>query len=373
MKTIGLIGWRGLVGSILLQRLQAEQTLRDCQVRFFSTSQSGTVVSPLDPSQSTTIYSAEDLDALQAVDILLTCQGSDYTQRYYHTLRQRGWQGYWIDAASTLRYASDSVIVLDPVNRLQIEAAITCGVKTFVGANCTVSLLLMALGGLFSHQLVEWISMATYQAASGAGSAGLRELLQQLQQISFPDDCSCHQPLTSDLLLNLERQITTQSRSGGLSSCHFGAPLANNLLPWIDGYLENGQSREEWKSQAEAQKILGLQQPIPIDGLCVRVASLRCHSQALTIKLKRNLPLATLEKIIVEHNPWVRLVDNYPRTTLQELTPIAVAGSLTIAVGRLHKLTLGPNYLSVFIVGDQLLWGAAEPLYRLLALLLGKL
>lgn len=368
MKTIGFVGWRGLVGSVLLRRLQEEQTLRQCHPVFFSTSQAGQLASPLGPNQHYNLHNADDLDALQALDILITCQGSDYTQRLYPPLRQRGWQGYWIDASAQLRHHPESVIILDPVNRPLITRALEQGIKTFVGGNCTVSLLLMALGGLFAHGVVEWISMATYQAASGAGAAALHELLQQLYQLHGAIALNPQDP--SHSLLDLEHQLTAKARSGELPMNNLGSPLAHNVIPWIDSRLDSGQSREEWKSQAEAHKILGSDQPIPIDGLCVRVAALRCHSQALTIKLKQNLSLPTLEQMIATHNPWVKVIDNQPEATQQCLTPTAVAGSLSIPIGRLHKLTLGPDYLAAFTVGDQLLWGAAEPLQRMLALLL---
>lgn len=368
MKTIGFVGWRGLVGSILLQRLQEEQTLRRCHPVFFSTSQSGHLARPLGTNQHYSLQDADDLEALQALDIIVTCQGSDYTRRLYKPLRQRGWQGYWIDAAATLRHHPESVIILDPVNRPLIMRAVDRGVKTFVGGNCTVSLLLMALGGLFAHDVVDWISMATYQAASGAGAAALQELLQQLYQLHGSTLLNFQDP--SHSLLDLEHQLTTMARSGELPINYLGSPLAHNVIPWIDSRLGSGQTREEWKSQKEAHKILGTDKPIPIDGLCVRVAALRCHSQALTIKLKHNLSLPTLEQMIAMHNPWVKVIDNQPEATQQCLTPTAVAGTLSIAIGRLHKLTLGPDYLAAFTVGDQLLWGAAEPLQRMIRLLL---
>jgi aspartate-semialdehyde dehydrogenase len=368
MKTIGFIGWRGLVGSVLLQRLQEEGTLRQCHPVFFSTSQAGQNATPLGPHQYYSLHDADNLEALQALDIIVTCQGSDYTQRLYDPLRQRGWQGYWIDAAATLRHHPESVIILDPVNRPLIMRALEQGIKTFVGGNCTVSLLLMALGGLFAHGVVDWISMATYQAASGAGAAALRELLQQLSQLHGVNSFTPEDPSAS--LLDLERQLTHQARSWERPMGHFGCPLAHNVIPWIDSRLDSGHSGEEWKSQREAHKILGTDKPIPIDGLCVRVAALRCHSQALTIKLKQNLSLPTLEQMISTHNPWVKVIDNQPEPTQACLTPTAVAGSLSIAIGRLHKLTLGPDYLAAFTVGDQLLWGAAEPLQRMIALLL---
>lgn len=378
MKKVGFIGWRGLVGSVLIQRLIAEQDFRRIHPVFFSTSQSGKTTTQLtdialgstelNGSQSILLQDAYDLEALQALDIIVTCQGSDYTQRLFQPLRQRGWKGYWIDASAALRSHPESIIVLDPVNLPLVVRGLEKGIKTFVGGNCTVSLLLMALGGLFSHEVVEWVSMATYQAASGGGAAHIRELLIQASLLHA--DIAVDLTTTSSAILAIERQITAKALSGELPTAHFKVPLVNNLIPWIDNRMSNGQSREEWKSQTEVHKILGCAQPIPIDGLCVRVASLRCHSQALTIKLKRTLSMRTLEQMLVSHNQWVKFIDNQPEITLQSLTPLAVSGTLSIPIGRLRKLTLGPNYLAAFTVGDQLLWGAAEPLRRMLNILL---
>ncbi|AIX75591.1 MAG: aspartate-semialdehyde dehydrogenase [Mixta calida] len=366
MKNVGLIGWRGMVGSVLMQRMSEERDFDVIRPVFFSTSQHGQAA-PTIGGQSGTLQDAYNIDALKALDIIITCQGGDYTSEIYPKLRASGWQGYWIDAASTLRMKDDAIIILDPVNHHVIRDGLAKGIKTFVGGNCTVSLMLMSLGGLFAHDLVEWTSVATYQAASGGGARHMRELLTQMGMLHNHVAPELQNPAAA--ILDIERKVTELTRSGTLPTDNFGVPLAGSLIPWIDKQLENGQSREEWKGQAETNKILGTQHTIPVDGLCVRVGALRCHSQAFTLKLKKDVPLAEIEQMLAAHNAWVKVVPNDRELTMRELTPAAVTGTLTTPVGRLRKLNMGPEYLSAFTVGDQLLWGAAEPLRRMLRLL----
>ncbi|MDU4092696.1 MAG: aspartate-semialdehyde dehydrogenase [Pantoea sp.] len=366
MKNVGLIGWRGMVGSVLMQRMHEERDFDAIRPVFFSTSQHGQAA-PTVGGQGGTLQDAYDIEALRALDIIITCQGGDYTSEIYPQLRASGWQGYWIDAASTLRMKDDAIIILDPVNHRVIREGLDKGIKTFVGGNCTVSLMLMSLGGLFAQDLVEWASVATYQAASGGGARHMRELLTQMGMLHNHVASELQNPASA--ILDIERNVTEFTRSGTLPVDNFGVPLAGSLIPWIDKQLENGQSREEWKGQAETNKILGTQQAIPVDGLCVRVGALRCHSQAFTLKLKKDLPLAEIEQLLGAHNEWVKVVPNDRELTMRELTPAAVTGTLTTPVGRLRKLNMGPEYLSAFTVGDQLLWGAAEPLRRMLRLL----
>ncbi|VDY32198.1 Aspartate-semialdehyde dehydrogenase [Morganella morganii] len=316
-----------------------------------------------------TLQDAFDIDALRALDIIISCQGGDYTNDVYPKLRQSGWDGYWIDAASALRMNDDAIIILDPVNGKHIEEGLNRGIKTFVGGNCTVSLMLMSLGGLFEADLVEWASVATYQAASGAGARHMRELLVQMGALNAHVVKELQDPASA--ILDIERKITEFTRSGALPAEQFGVPLAGSLIPWIDKQLDNGQSREEWKGQAETNKILSRgQNIIPVDGLCVRIGALRCHSQAFTLKLKKDLPVAEIESLLAAHNEWVRVVPNDRDITVRELTPAAVTGTLKTPVGRIRKLNMGPDYISAFTVGDQLLWGAAEPLRRMLNILL---
>ncbi|MCO6523548.1 MAG: aspartate-semialdehyde dehydrogenase [Candidatus Schmidhempelia sp.] len=367
MKNVGFVGWRGMVGSVLMQRMKEEHDFDVINPVFFSTSQVG---------QSASIYNgkinilqdAYDIDTLSALDIIVSCQGGDYTTDIYPKLRQIGWQGYWIDAASTLRMAQDSIIILDPVNKANIQIAIEKGIKTFVGGNCTVSLMLMSLGGLFAHNLIDWVSVATYQAASGGGSRHMRELLMQMGLLNGEVASELINPAAS--ILDIERQVTAKMRDGSLPTDNFSVPLAGSLIPWIDKQLESGQSREEWKGQAETNKILATKQLIPIDGLCVRIGALRCHSQAFTIKLKKDISVREIEQILSSHNDWVKVIPNERELSIRELTPTAVTGTLNTPVGRLRKLNMGPKYLSAFNVGDQLLWGAAEPLRRMLRILL---
>jgi aspartate-semialdehyde dehydrogenase len=335
---------------------------------FFSTSQAGQS-GPDIGREVSKVKEAHDLALLSQMDIILSCQGGGYTQEYYPKLRENGWQGFWIDAASTLRMEGSSVIVLDPVNRRVIDDALTKGVKDFIGGNCTVSLMLMGLGGLFENDLIEWMTSMTYQAASGAGANNMRELVSQMQAIGHASAQLLADPATA--IQEIDRQVTSTLRQGDFPTEFFGAPLAASLIPWIDRPMENGQTREEWKGIAETNKILGREDhPIPIDGQCVRIGSMRCHSQAFTMKLKKDIPLDEIEGIIAAHNEWVLVVPNQKEITLKELTPANVTGTLSVPVGRLRKMNIGPEYLTAFSVGDQLLWGAAEPLRRVLRILL---
>jgi len=370
MKRLGMVGWRGMVGSVLMDRMRAEDDFAQVDARFFTTSNVG-AAGPDVGRGSAPLAAAEDLAALAEMDIILSCQGGDYTQSVHPRLRAAGWTGYWIDAASALRMADDAVIVLDPVNRAVIDRALDAGVKDFIGGNCTVSLMLMALGGLYQAGLVEWMSAMTYQAASGAGAQNMRELLAQMGGLHAAVADKLADPAAA--ILDIGRSVADTLRSGDFPVDHFGVPLAGSLIPWIDKQLDNGQSREEWKGQAETNKILGSgAAPIPVDGICVRIGAMRCHSQALTIKLRRDVPLRDIEALVAGHNEWVKVVPNERETSIRELTPTAVTGSLRVPVGRLRKLSMGPEYLAAFTVGDQLLWGAAEPLRRMLRILLGS-
>ncbi|CND06844.1 aspartate-semialdehyde dehydrogenase [Yersinia enterocolitica] len=367
MKNVGFIGWRGMVGSVLMQRMIEERDFDGIRPVFFSTSQHGQAA-PSFTGQQGTLQDAYDIDALSALDIIITCQGGDYTNEIYPKLRETGWQGYWIDAASSLRMRDDAIIILDPVNHGVIQQGLDKGIKTFAGGNCTVSLMLMSLGGLFANDLVEWASVATYQAASGGGARHMRELLTQMGMLHGDVAKELQDPVSA--ILDIERKVTAATRSGKLPTDNFGVPLAGSLIPWIDKALDNGQSREEWKGQAETNKILNTGSIIPVDGLCVRVGALRCHSQAFTLKLKKDVPLPEIEQLLATHNDWVRVIPNDRELSMRELTPAAVTGTLNTPVGRLRKLNMGPEYLSAFTVGDQLLWGAAEPLRRMLRILL---
>ncbi len=363
---VGFVGWRGMVGSVLMQRMKQENDFAGIEPVFFTTSQVGQPA----PFNAGNLLDASDLDELQKLDAIVTCQGGDYTKGVHPKLRSAGWQGYWIDAASSLRMEDNAVIILDPVNRKVIDAALADGKKDFIGGNCTVSLMLMALGGLFEAGLVEWISSMTYQAASGAGAPNMRELISQMGGLNKSVEAELADPASA--ILGIDQKITEALRGSALPTQNFGFPLAGSLLPWIDREVEDGQSREEWKGHVETNKILGSEKPIHVDGLCVRIGSMRCHSQALTIKLNKDLPLAEIEKLIAGANDWVELVPNRKEETLQKLTPTAVSGTLKVPVGRLRKMRMGGEYLSAFTVGDQLLWGAAEPLRRMLRLLLEK-
>ncbi|MES4614925.1 MAG: aspartate-semialdehyde dehydrogenase [Ewingella sp.] len=367
MKNVGFIGWRGMVGSVLMQRMIEERDFDAIRPVFFSTSQHGQAA-PSFTGQQGTLQDAYDLDALSALDIIITCQGGDYTNEIYPKLRQIGWNGYWIDAASSLRMNDDAIIILDPVNSAVIHQGIDKGIKTFAGGNCTVSLMLMSLGGLFANDLIEWASVATYQAASGGGARHMRELLTQMGMLHNNVAKELQDPASA--ILDIERKVTALTRSGTLPTDNFGVPLAGGLIPWIDKQLDNGQTKEEWKGQAETNKILGTSSVIPVDGLCVRIGALRCHSQAFTLKLKKDVSIPEIEQMLATHNDWVRVIPNDREMSMRELTPAAVTGTMNTPVGRLRKLNMGPQYLSAFTVGDQLLWGAAEPLRRMLRILL---
>lgn len=365
MMKVGFVGWRGMVGSVLMDRMRAENDFAEIEPVFFTTSNVGGAA-PDVGKDTPALQDAHDIKALAALDAIISCQGGDYTKKVFGPLRQSGWQGYWIDAASSLRMQDDALIVLDPVNSSVIHDGIGRGIKNYIGGNCTVSLMLMGLGGLFREGLVEWVSAMTYQAASGAGAQNMRELISQMGAIH--SSVAEHLANPSSAILEIDRQVAQTMREG-LPIENFGAPLAGSLLPYIDSQLENGQSREEWKAQAETNKILGGQSIIPIDGTCVRVGAMRCHSQALTIKLNKDVPLADIETLIANANDWVSVVPNERAATLSDLTPTKVTGTLSIPVGRLRKMNLGPQYLNAFTVGDQLLWGAAEPLRRMLRIL----
>ncbi|MFZ7173915.1 aspartate-semialdehyde dehydrogenase [[Pasteurella] aerogenes] len=365
MKNVGFIGWRGMVGSVLMDRMVQENDFANINPVFFTTSQAGQKAPVFAGKEAGELKNAFDIEALKQLDIIVTCQGGDYTNEVYPKLKATGWDGYWVDAASALRMEDDAIIVLDPVNQHVISEGLKKGIKTFVGGNCTVSLMLMAIGGLFERDLVEWVSVATYQAASGAGAKNMRELLVQMGQLEDSVKAELADPASS--ILEIERKVTAKMRAEDFPTENFGAALGGSLIPWIDKLLPSGQTKEEWKGYAETNKILGLSDnPIPVDGLCVRIGALRCHSQAFTIKLKQDLPLDEIEQILASHNEWVKVIPNDKETTLRELTPAKVTGTLSVPVGRLRKLAMGPEYLAAFTVGDQLLWGAAEPVRRIL-------
>ena len=370
-RSVGLVGWRGMVGSVLMKRMREENDFAGIDPVWFSTSNAGGRAPEW--AGSGTLHDANDIEALRKLDIVVTCQGGDYTKAVYPRLRAAGWNGHWIDAASALRMNDDAVIILDPVNRDVIDAALAAGGRNWIGGNCTVSLMLMGLAGLFRANLVEWISCMTYQAASGAGAANMRELLAQMGALHGAVREQLADPTSA--ILDIDRAVTETMRSEGMPTENFGVPLAGNLIPWIDSDLGNGMSREEWKGGAETNKILGRAQQaggagsIPVESLCVRIGAMRCHSQALTIKLHRDLPLAEIESLIARDNQWVRLVPNDRASSVRGLSPAAITGTLDIAVGRLRKMAMGGEYLAAFTVGDQLLWGAAEPLRRMLRIL----
>jgi aspartate-semialdehyde dehydrogenase len=360
MLRVGMIGWRGMVGSVLMRRMREEHDFAGIEPVFFSTSSIGSAA-PKEAGEGGSLQDAKDLRTLAACDVLISCQGGEYTTGVYGPLRTSGWKGFWIDAASTLRMSDEAVIVLDPVNAGVIRDGLARGLRTFAGGNCTVSLMLMAIGGLLGAGLVEWITTMTYQAASGAGAAKMLELVKQMECITDPTRANA-----SENALEVDRMVAQAQRCPGLPTREFGAPLAASLIPWIDFEMPGGQTREEWKGMAETNKIMGLNPPIPIDGICVRVATMRCHSQGLCIKLTKDVPLRDIEEILANSNPWVRLIPNDQESTTRCLTPASVSGSLNVPIGRLHKLKLGPEFLGAFTVGDQLLWGAAEPLRRML-------
>ena len=376
MKTgnlVGLVGWRGMVGSVLMDRMQAEGDFDLIEPVFFSTSNAGGQA-PAMAKNETKLQDAHDIDALKRCDIIITAQGGDYTTEVFPKLRAAGWNGHWIDAASTLRMDKDAVIVLDPVNMPVIKNALTNGGKNWVGGNCTVSCMLMGVGALYKAGLVEWMSTQTYQAASGGGAQHMRELLTQYGTLHTEVKALLDDPKSS--ILEIDRLVAAKQRSlSATETANFGVPLGGSLIPWIDKDLGNGMSKEEWKGMAETNKILG-QGPdfgsleTPVDGFCVRVGAMRCHSQALTFKLKKNVPVADIEAMIAADNQWVKLVPNTREATVRDLTPVAVTGTMTIPVGRVRKLAMGPEFLGAFTIGDQLLWGAAEPLRRMLRILL---
>ena len=376
MKLVGLVGWRGMVGSVLMQRMQEEGDFAHIEPVFFSTSNAGGKA-PSMAKNETALKDANNIDELKKCEIIITCQGGDYTTEIFPQLRAAGWNGYWIDAASTLRMKDDSIIILDPVNLNVIKDALGRGVKNYIGGNCTVSCMLMGLGGLFQKDLVEWMTSMTYQAASGGGAQHMRELLTQFGSINAEVKALLDDPASA--ILEIDRKVLAKQNSMSSEEIkQFGVPLGGNLIPWIDKDLGNGVSREEWKGGAETNKILGrgdgfgagAKSAIPVDGLCVRIGAMRCHSQALTIKLKKDVPLDEIEGIIADTNQWAKVVPNNREASMRDLTPAAVTGSLTIPVGRLRKMQMGGEYLSAFTVGDQLLWGAAEPLRRMLRIVL---
>jgi len=367
--SVGFIGWRGMVGSVLMERMREEGDFAQVNPVFFTTSNVGgpgpSIGKPVPP-----LKDANDIKELAKYPVLVTCQGGDYTNAVYPKLRAAGWNGYWIDAASALRMEKDAVIVLDPVNKPVIDKALEGGTKNFIGGNCTVSLMLMAMDGLFRNDLVEWVSAMTYQAASGAGAQNMRELLQQMGEVHFAAKELLEDPASA--ILEIDREVAGTLRDEEFPTEHFGVPLAGSLIPWIDKDLGNGQSKEEWKGHAEGNKILGKSgaSEVQVDGLCVRIGAMRCHSQALTIKLRRDVPLAEIEKMLACANPWTKVVPNKREETMKRLSPVAVTGTLDVPIGRLRKMRMGGEYLSAFTVGDQLLWGAAEPLRRMLQILI---
>jgi|TARA_B110000483_G_scaffold145435_1_gene173576 aspartate-semialdehyde dehydrogenase len=366
-KVVGFVGWRGMVGSVLMDRMRQENDFEHIEPVFFTTSQAGQTAPDVGQGSSV-LLDATDSAALKQMDLIISCQGGDYTKSVYPQLREAGWNGYWIDAASALRMQSDSVIVLDPVNMETIQAGIELGIKDYIGGNCTVSLMLMGLGGLFNAGAVEWASSMTYQAASGAGAQSMHELISQMGDLESSVKELLHSP--GSAILKIDRLIAERMRSQEFPTSSFGHPLAGSLLPWIDVAVDYGQSKEEWKGHVETNKILNTgDNPVAIDGLCVRIGAMRCHAQALTIKLNSDIPMADIENMIADANDWVQLVPNEREQSLSRLTPTAVTGTLDIPVGRLHKMRMGPEYLAAFTVGDQLLWGAAEPLRRILKIL----
>ena len=376
MNKVGLVGWRGMVGSVLMQRMVEEGDFAHIEPVFFTTSAVGGKAPTLGGKDGGLLNDAMSIDALKQMDIVITCQGGDYTKEVFPKLRAAGWNGHWIDAASSLRMDKDAVIILDPVNLDVIQDALAKGGKNWIGGNCTVSLMLMGLGGLFKHDLVEWVSAMTYQAASGAGAQNMRELLSQMGALHDAVKAELADPASA--ILDIDRKVAETMRSAAFPTKNFrNTALAGSLIPWIDVPVDNGQSKEEWKGGAECNKILGrpaFRTPgsIPIDGLCVRIGAMRCHSQGLTIKLKKDVPLDEITDIIAKGNAWAKVVPNEREISERELTPAAVTGTLTVPVGRLHKMAMGPDYLGAFTVGDQLLWGAAEPLRRMLRILVDR-
>ncbi len=363
MLRVGMIGWRGMVGSVLMQRMREENDFASIEPVFFSTSNVGGAA-PREAPDRAVLKDARDLRALAACDALISCQGGEYTTEIYAPLRKSGWKGFWIDAASTLRMNDEAAIVLDPVNLDVIRDGLARGLRTFAGGNCTVSLMLMAVSGLFKARLVEWMTTMTYQAASGAGAAKVLELVKQMECLTDPTRAT-----PSENALEVDRMVVEAQRASSLPTSEFGAPLAASLIPWVDREMPGGQTREEWKGMAETNKILALEPPVPVDGICVRVGTMRCHSQGLCIKLRKDVPLRDIEDILANSNAWVRIIPNDKESTTRCLTPAAVSGTMNVPIGRLHKLNLGAEFLGAFTVGDQLLWGAAEPLRRMLKII----
>ena len=370
MMRVGFIGWRGMVGSVLMGRMNEEKDFSLIDPVFFTTSNVGGK-GPDIGKDVPVLKDAKNIDDLKSMDAIVSCQGGDYTNEIYPKLRSAGWKGYWIDAASALRMENDAIIILDPVNMNVIKDGLSKGIKNYIGGNCTVSLMLIALGGLYERGLVEWMSAMTYQAASGAGANNMRELIKQMGSIH-----GTVKPLLDDTagaILDIDRTVSDHIRSDAYPKEFFGVPLAGSVIPWIDKQLDNGQTKEEWKGQAETNKILGREgNPIPIDGTCVRVGAMRCHSQALTIKMTKDVPLDEITDMIAKHNKWVKVVPNVREITIRELTPAAITGTLTVPIGRLRKMNMGPMFLNAFTCGDQLLWGAAEPLRRMLRIVVEK-
>ena len=368
MKKVGIVGWRGMVGSVLLERMIQEDDFKTFTPVFFTTSQAGQKA-PDVGKDVPALIDAHDIDALMEMDIIISCQGGSYTEAVRPKLDENGWKGYWIDAASTLRMDDQSIIVLDPVNLSVIEEALARGIKNYIGGNCTVSLMLMALGGLFEQDWVEWLTAMTYQAASGAGAQNMKELVAQMKAVGDAAAPVMADPASA--ILDLDRTVTQTLRGGSFPTANWGVPLGASLIPWIDRAMENGQTREEWKGMVETNKILGRSDnPVPIDGQCVRIGAMRCHSQAFTIKLKQDVPLADINGMLAANNEWVKVIPNTKEQTITDLTPAAVTGTLAVPVGRIRKMILGGQYLTAFSVGDQLLWGAAEPLRRILNIIL---
>jgi aspartate-semialdehyde dehydrogenase len=372
MALVGLVGWRGMVGSVLMDRMRAEGDFDLIEPLFFSTSSAGAKVPAAVArfaKNETVLQDANDVAALKRCDIVITCQGGDYTNEVFPKLRAAGWTGHWIDAASALRMKDDAVIILDPVNLPVIKNALAQGGRNWIGGNCTVSCMLMGVGALFKAGLVEWMTTMTYQAASGGGAQHMRELLAQFGTLNQEVKDLLADPTSA--ILEIDRRVIDKQRAlDDAEKANFGVPLGGSLIPWIDKDLGNGMSREEWKGGAETNKILGNARAVPVDGFCVRIGAMRCHSQALTFKLKRDVPMADIEALIAADNAWVKVVPNQREATMAQLTPVAVTGTLSIPVGRLRKLAMGPHYLGAFTIGDQLLWGAAEPLRRMLRILL---
>ena len=372
-NVVGLVGWRGMVGSVLMDRMQAEGDFDLIEPIFFSTSNAGGAA-PAMAKNEKKLQAATDIDALKACDIIITCQGGDYTNEVFPKLRAAGWKGHWIDAASALRMQDDAVIILDPVNMPVIQNALAKGGNNWVGGNCTVSCMLMGVGALFKAGLVEWMSTQTYQAASGGGAQHMRELLAQFGTLNHEVKALLADPTSA--ILEIDRKVIAKQRGlEDAEKANFGVPLGGSLIPWIDKDLGNGVSREEWKGMAETNKIMGWGEgfgtpAVPVDGYCVRIGAMRCHSQALTFKLKKDVPVADIEAMIAADNEWVKVVPNNREDTMRDLTPVAVTGTLTIPVGRIRKMAMGPEYVGAFTIGDQLLWGAAEPLRRMLRILL---